>query len=127
MKQWPLSLVTLLLFVGAIAALGQNLQRSPQEVIVVMALSVSPDATPQQIQDRARAFTSQLRKQPGALDDTILKSTIPTAQPQYVLVMRWRQREDWEAMLANPDLWGTLEKSARPFKLERAAYFTQLD
>jgi hypothetical protein len=126
MKQPYLSLASLLLLLATIAAVGQS-QRTPQEIIVVMALSVDPQATPQQIQERAQAFTAQLRKQPGALADTILKSTLVGSKPEYLLVMRWRQREDWEAMLANPDLWGSLERSARPFKLERAAYFTQLD
>jgi hypothetical protein len=127
MKQPFVSLVSLLLFLSALAALGQSMQRSPEEVIVVLALSVDPQATPEQIQERARTFTAQLRKQPGAVNDVILKSTLPNARPQYLLVMRWRQRGDWDAMLANPDLWGSLEKSARPFKLERAAHFTQLE
>lgn len=127
MKQPYLSLVSLLLFLATLAALGQSQPRAPQEIVVVMALSVDPQASPQQIKERARAFTTQLRKQPGALADTILKSTLAGSKPEYLLVMRWRQREDWEAMLANPDRWGSVERSARPFKLERAAYFTQLE
>jgi len=117
----------LLLLATTPVVVAQSQQRTPQEIVVVMALSVDPQATPEQIKERARAFTAQLRKQPGALGDTILKSTLSGSKPEYVLVMRWRQREDWETMLANRELWGSLEKTARPFKLERAAYFTQMD
>jgi hypothetical protein len=127
MKRLDVSLLSLLLVLAAIVALGQSSERAPQEVVVVMALSVDTQATPEQIKARARDFTAQLRKQPGALADVILKSTLPGAQPQYLLVMRWRQREDWEAMLAHPDRWSAVEKRAWPFRLEHAAHFTQLE
>jgi heme-degrading monooxygenase HmoA len=97
---------------------------SPQnEVVIVMALSVDPTASPEKIRDRAREVTAQLRKQPGALDDAVLKNA---AKAEYLLVMRWRQRQDWEAMLGNTGLWKSLEQPERIFKLQRSAIFEEV-
>jgi heme-degrading monooxygenase HmoA len=111
-----------LLLVTAVPTTAQA--PSPQnEVVIVMTLSVDPTASPEKIRDRAREVTAQLRKQPGALDDTVLKNA---AKAEYLLVMRWRQRQDWEAMLGNSELWKSLEQPVRTFKLERSAIFKEI-
>lgn len=113
--------------IAALAVAGEASQPASTEVVIVMALSVDPSASPQLIRDRANAITSQLRKQPGALDDTVLKSALRGSRAEYLLVMRWHRLEDWEAMLANASLWQSLNQTARPLKLERTAVFTQLE
>jgi hypothetical protein len=112
---------------AALAVAGEPSQPASSGVIIVMALSVDPSASPQLIRERANAVTSQLRQQPGALDDLVLKSALKSSRTEYLLVMRWRRLEDWEATLANAALWQSLSQTARPFTLERSAVFTQLE
>jgi hypothetical protein len=126
MKQLPSCLAILMVLVlETLPGMAQGQPASP-EVVIVMSLSVEQTASQETIRDRARELTAELRKQPGALDDMVLQNAARGSSAEYILLMRWRRREDWEAMLANTELWQTLNKSAHPFKLERTAMFRQL-
>src|SRR5262245_28700383 len=103
MKRLVCCAITLfVLVVGADRPFGQAQPSSP-EVIVVMTASADPKASQEELRAAALRITAELRKLSGAIDDQILQSQAGGSAPKYLLVMRWRQLKDWEAMLANTE------------------------
>jgi heme-degrading monooxygenase HmoA len=122
---FPASLIVTLALIASGSAPAQT--PGDKEVTIAMDMTVAKSASNEDLDQALRRLTAAVRKQPGLLNQVVLKNAVPTHRPTHVYVTRWRTLGDWERMLANPEIQQVTNQYRSVFTLDSTDVYTPVD
>lgn len=103
-------------------------QASAQGTAFFSATLVNAEAgkSADEVLNAVKGMVETLRKIDGLEESQLLQSTIPGNNPQFVHVMRWRDKAAWESVFASDAFNKAFEQYSPFFKISPAETFTRV-